>query len=206
VAASVDAAGGRALCLPADVTSEDDMVLMATTVIAEFGAIGALICCAGIGRLPTASRLPCSAKDLPLAEWQAVLDTNLTGTFLANRAVLPAMLAQGYGQIINCSSSTTPRGLRGDAFGSAYCASKFGVVGMSESLAAEVERHGIRVNVVLPGAVATPMIDNTMLARRYGGAIDAGHFGAFMADLVGMPADTVLVHPHALHSPLPQPS
>ena len=93
---------------------------------------------------------------LPVAEWDLVVETNLRGVFLSNQAVLPAMLAQRRGVIVNLSSTSGKRGLADDA---AYCASKFGVIGFSESLAEEVGPRGIRVQVVLPGPVDTPFWD-----------------------------------------------
>jgi 3-oxoacyl-[acyl-carrier protein] reductase len=87
-------------------------------------------------------------------EWDATLDTNLKGSYLCIKEVLPYMIEQGEGVIINISSGA---GRHGFANLAAYCASKFGQIGLTESVAAEVERHNIRVYAVLPGAVATRM-------------------------------------------------
>ena len=95
-----------------------------------------------------------------LDDWRMVLDTNLTGTFLTCRAVLPAMKQQGGGQIINISSGAGRNGIKQMAV---YCAAKFGVIGFTESLALEVRNHNIRVSVLLPGSVAT---DFSRVARR----------------------------------------
>jgi 3-oxoacyl-[acyl-carrier protein] reductase len=123
---------------------------------------------------------------------------NLRGVFLANRAVLPAMRAQGTGHIVNVCSSTTPRGLRGTPFGPAYCASKFGVVGLTEALAAEVGTQGIRVQAIFPGPVTTPLVDQTLLARPFGGAISAEAFADAVVALLETPRDAMLRHPHVL--------
>ncbi len=106
-----------------------------------------------------------------LADWHTVLDTNLTGTFLTCRAVLPAMKRQGDGQIINISSGAGRNGIKQMA---AYCAAKFGVIGFTESLALEVRNHNIRVSVLLPGSVAT---DFSRVARREAehGASESSH-------------------------------
>jgi NADP-dependent 3-hydroxy acid dehydrogenase YdfG len=88
----------------------------------------------------------------PLDDWRTVIDTNLTGTFLFSRAVLPAMKNQGSGQIINVSSGAGRNGIKDMA---AYCAAKFGVIGFTESLGLEVRGNNIRVSVLLPGSVAT---------------------------------------------------
>jgi 3-oxoacyl-[acyl-carrier protein] reductase len=97
-----------------------------------------------------------------LDDWRTVIDTNLTGTFLACRAVVPAMKRQGGGQIINISSGAGRNGIKNMA---AYCAAKFGVVGFTESLGLEVRNHNIRVAVLMPGSVAT---DFSRVAKREG--------------------------------------
>ena len=89
-----------------------------------------------------------------------MIETNLTGTFLTCRAVLPQMKRQGAGDIINISSGAGRNGIKQMA---AYCASKFGVIGFTESLALEVRNHNIRVSSLLPGSVAT---DFSRVARR----------------------------------------
>jgi NAD(P)-dependent dehydrogenase (short-subunit alcohol dehydrogenase family) len=140
------------LGLALDVTSERDMEAMARRTVETFGRIDIFVGCAGILRAP--GTLPKPLADLSLSEWELVLQVNLTGTFLSNRAVLPAMIAQKGGTIINLSSTS---GRQGRAHDSAYCASKFGVVGLTEALAEEVRHHGIKVQAVLPDAVDTPL-------------------------------------------------
>ena len=103
-----------------------------------------------------------------VADWRTVLETNLTGTFLACRAVLPAMKEQGGGQIINISSGAGRNGIQGMA---AYCAAKFGVIGFTEALGLEVRSYNIRVSVLLPGSVAT---DFSRVAKREGRGGQAG--------------------------------
>jgi len=95
-----------------------------------------------------------------LDDWRTVIDTNLTGTFLSCRAVAPVMKRQGGGQTINISSGAGRNGIKEM---SAYCASKFGVIGFSESFALEVRNQNIRVSVLLPGSVAT---DFSRVAKR----------------------------------------
>jgi NAD(P)-dependent dehydrogenase (short-subunit alcohol dehydrogenase family) len=89
------------------------------------------------------------------AEWQEVIDVNLTAQFLACRLVVPGMIAAGRGQIINMSSVA---GRIGYADRSPYCASKWAVLGLTASLAREVGHHGVRVNAILPGTVRGPRI------------------------------------------------
>lgn len=186
---------GRSL----DVTQEQDMAQMAAEAVATFGQIDVLIASAGIGRSANSDRyLPYPTSELPFSEWNAILEVNLKGIFLSNRAVLPQMLEQRSGQIINICSSTTPKGLRGEPYAPAYCASKFGVVGLTESLAEEVSSQGIRVQALFPGMVRTPLVAQTAIAHRYGGNISAEEFAATVLYLVNEPPDTMSVHPHVL--------
>jgi len=93
--------------------------------------------------------------DMPLDTWDAVVDSNLKGTFLVTRAFLPAMRARRGGRIVNVASIS---GRQGTALLSAYCAAKHGVVGLTRSLAEELRDDGIAVNAVCPGSVDTPML------------------------------------------------
>jgi NAD(P)-dependent dehydrogenase (short-subunit alcohol dehydrogenase family) len=177
------------LGLALDVTKESDMQTMARRALEQFGQIDMLIHCAGILRAP--GTLPKPLADLSLSEWEAVIDINLTGTFLSNRAVLPAMIAQREGTIINLSSTS---GRRGRAHDSAYCASKFGVVGMTEALAEEVRQYGIKVEVLLPDAVDTPLWEqNGPIKPEY--ALAPERVADLIAFMVALPRDTILGAP-----------
>ncbi len=94
-----------------------------------------------------------------LAAWQKTIDTNLTACMVASSCVLEAMVAQKWGRVINISSIS---GKAGEAFGSAYSASKFGLIGLTQSMALEVARFGVTVNAVCPGWVATDMAFDQM--------------------------------------------
>jgi 3-oxoacyl-[acyl-carrier protein] reductase len=96
------------------------------------------------------------------ADWDAVIDANLGGSFRCCRAVLPRMISRRGGSIVNVSSLTAIRGVAGQA---AYGATKAGLIGMTKSLARELGRRNIRVNAVLPGLVMTEMIADTSLER-----------------------------------------
>ena len=100
-----------------------------------------------------------SALDLPLATWNDVLASNLTGTFLVTQAFLPALKGKRAGRIINLASIA---GRTGTAMLSAYCAAKHGVVGLTRALAEELRQDGIVVNAICPGSVGTEMLQQGM--------------------------------------------
>lgn len=193
------ALGDGHLGLALDVTREDDMRVMVARALDRFGRIDLLVASAGTGRRRGSERtMPYPTDSLPLDEWRAVLDVNLTGVFLSNRSVLPAMIAAGRGHIVNVCSSTTPHGLRGRPLAQAYSASKFAVVGFSRALAAEVADHGVRVDVLHPGAVATPLVRDTLLAQPFGGAMASDSFAAAVLGLVELPPRIRVPQPHVI--------
>ena len=138
------------LSLTADVRKEVDAKRMVKQCLKHFGRIDVLINNAGI-----AAYKP--IEDTSEKELNNILDTNLKGTFFFIRQVLPLMKKQGGGMIINISSGL---GVEGEANFSAYCASKFGVVGLTQVAADEAGEHGIKVYAVLPGAVNTQLISD----------------------------------------------
>lgn len=183
------AAGLDALAFPADVTAEADMARMAELTLERHGRIDALVAAAGI--LRTGGQ-PRPVADTSFAEWRKVIDVNLTGTFLANRAVLAAMLAQRRGDIVNLSSVS---GRQGRAFDGPYAASKFGIIGLSESLAEEVSRDGVRVQTVLPDAVDTGLWDQSgTAALKPRAMLMPGQVAAFIAYLLTLPRDAYLLN------------
>jgi 3-oxoacyl-[acyl-carrier protein] reductase len=188
------------LGLVLDVTREADVAAMVEQTVAHYGRVDLLLASAGVGKTPGSARLlPHATSDLPLEEWQYVIDVNLTGAFLCTRAVLPVMMRQKSGHVLLIGSSTTPRGLRGRAYAPAYCASKFGLIGLAEAAAAEAAAHGIRVQVLLPGPVDTPLVNQTGLARPFGGSLDGAQFAAAaLYHITQQPADTVTPHLHIL--------
>lgn len=181
--------GGQSLPVVADVSSEADMTEMAEATLARFGRIDALVTTAAILRLQEGLR---TLAQTPFEEWRRIIDVNLTGTFLANRAVLPAMLEQKRGDIINLSSTS---GRNGRAFDGPYSASKAGIIGLSESLSEEVSREGIRVQTLLPDAVDTGLWSQTGGAALKPRALLAPErVAALILYLLSLPRDTYLLN------------
>ena len=149
VAAGIRDAGGRALAVPADVTQDPEVDALVEQVTAELGRLDILVTAAG-----TAAFGPFA--DSKVAAWEAMLAVNLRAVMTCCRAVLPAMLRQGSGTILTIASIAAKRALPGSAV---YTATKAGVVGFSRVLAEELRAHGVRVGVLVPGAVDTPLWD-----------------------------------------------
>jgi NAD(P)-dependent dehydrogenase (short-subunit alcohol dehydrogenase family) len=170
-----------------DIRIETDMEDMARITLERFGSIDILVHSAAI--LRGKGSQPKMMVDVETVEWDEVMSTNLKGTFLCNRAVLPAMVKQRAGQIINISSTS---GLRGRALDSVYSASKFGVMGLSQALAEEVRPYGIRVQVVAPDAIDTPMWDQNGPIRPTGDALAPSRVADLIAYMVALPLDAVL--------------
>lgn len=137
--------GGRAVPCVADVTRASDVHRLVTEAEAALGAITILVNNAGIGVFGP-------AHERSEADWDTVLDTNLKGVFLVSRAVAPSMIERSGGHIINISSLA---GLNTFAGGGIYCASKWGLQGLSACMAEDLREHGIRVSLICPGSVAT---------------------------------------------------
>lgn len=145
-ATALERLGGRVLFQVTDVTRDSDVQDLVAKVESTLGPISILVNNAGIGLFgPTHEKSE--------ADWDHVLDTNLKSVFLVSRAVASLMIRRGSGDIINISSLA---GRNAFAGGGIYCASKWGVHGLSFCMAEDLREHGIRVSVVAPGSVATP--------------------------------------------------
>ena len=187
---SLGAQAENLLTLPLSIADESDMTEMAERTVEKFGRIDALIACAGILRIGKKLK---TLADTAIDEWDKIINTNLTGTFLSNRAVLKTMSAQKSGDIINISSTS---GQTGRPFDGPYCASKFGIIGLSEALEKEVSRLGIRVQTVLPDAVETPLWDqNGPAALKPGHTLAPERVADFILYLLTLPRDTFVVNP-----------
>ncbi|HSB81142.1 MAG TPA: SDR family oxidoreductase [Candidatus Methylomirabilis sp.] len=149
VAREVRDLGAQAIPVATDVACEDDIARLSRRTLETFGRIDILVNNAGIG-LPLRD-----VVDLGLDEWSRVLQVNLTGPFLCAKAVLPSMIRQRWGKIINISSLGGQVGVAGN---SAYGASKAGLLLFTRCLAAEVKRHGIDVNAICPSGTDTRLL------------------------------------------------
>lgn len=150
VVAEIEAAGGSALAIPADVSKADQVDALLNTVMEKWSRVDVLVNNAGITRDTLLLRMKPE-------DWQAVIDLNLTGVFLCTRAVSKVMLKQRSGRIINISSVAGQMGNPGQAN---YSAAKAGVIGFTKTVAKELATRGITVNAVAPGFIATDMTSN----------------------------------------------
>ena len=140
--------GGRAAAIAMDVADENSVIAGFDAVARELGPVDSVIANAGMN-------YPSSALGIPLDEFDRVMDVNLRGVFHATQAVLPTMVAQGAGVILNASSVV---GIYGNFGQTNYAASKFGVIGFTKTWSRELGPKGIRVNAVAPGFVETPIL------------------------------------------------
>ncbi|MCM3389210.1 3-ketoacyl-ACP reductase [Ureibacillus chungkukjangi] len=155
VATQIEGLGVKVAYAMADVSSQEQVEVAVTLLAKELGNADILINNAGIATFG-------SVLDMEPEEWKKIVDVNLMGTYYVTRAVLPQLLDKEAGDIINISSTS---GLSGAATSSAYSASKFGVIGFTESLAQEVRRNNIRVSALTPSTVATDLAVETNLIK-----------------------------------------
>ena len=147
---------GDCLVMPADVSDEAAVGAFFGAIQSELGGLDALVNNAGIAG-PTGK-----VHEIAPVEWRRCLDVCLTGQFLCAHHAVPMMIAAGGGSMVNISSAA---GKHGYAFRSPYSAAKFGVIGLTQSLAKELGPDNIRVNAVLPGIVAGPRMEGVIRDR-----------------------------------------
>ncbi|MDT8860663.1 3-ketoacyl-ACP reductase [Alkalihalobacillus sp. MEB130] len=147
VANEIEATGSKAAYATADVSSLEQVEQAISKITGELGQADILINNAGTGKFG-------SFLELSPEEWKSMIDINLMGAYYVTRTVLPQLIEKNGGDIINISSTA---GQKGAPVTSAYSASKFGLLGLTESLALEVRKHNIRVTALTPSTVATEL-------------------------------------------------
>ena len=173
----IEAAGGEATFVEADVTDESDVEEMVAAAVDSYGGLDCAFNNAGIeGREARASEQSTS-------NWEQVIDTNLKGVFLSMREEIPVLMENGGGAIVNTASIA---GLRGFRNLSPYVASKHGVVGLTKTAALEFSGDGVRVNAVCPGVIETPMVAR---AQEENPEAMEATVAATPADRLGQPAE-----------------
>lgn len=183
------------IALQADVRFAESVERMIQSIIQQFGKIDILVNNAGI----TKDQLLIRMSD---AEWQSVIDINLTGTFQCSRAVIREMMKKRYGRIISISSII---GLTGNAGQANYSASKAGIIGLTKTIAREYGSRNITANCIAPGYIKTPMTDQLaenvkqaflekVYIKRFGLPADIANAALFLAsDLADYMTGQVLV-------------
>ena len=169
VVAAIEAAGGEAIAVQADVSAEDAVTAMFAEIGERLGPVEILVNNAGITRDDLMLRMSPEAFD-------AVIATNLRSAFLCSKAAMRGMLRGRWGRIVSIASVA---GISGNPGQANYAASKAGMIGMTKSIAKEVGSRGITANVVAPGFIATDMTDALSDEARAAslGAITLGRFG-----------------------------
>jgi NAD(P)-dependent dehydrogenase (short-subunit alcohol dehydrogenase family) len=147
VSVEIEKRGRRTLRHPADVGDQASLQRLCDACLSAFGHVDIVVAAAGITkRMPT--------LEVPEADWNQILDTNLTGMFRTYKAFAPSMIARGSGRLIGIASLASFVGLQEVA---AYTASKAGVAGLTRALSVEWARHGVTVNAIAPGVFETDL-------------------------------------------------
>lgn len=166
----IEAAGARALAVRCDVMRSEDVKAALDKTMEAFGRLDFAFNNAGVEQ-PVKP-----AADLTEEEWNRIINIDLRGVFLCMKHEIPLLLQQGGGAIVNTSSGAGVKGIAGQA---AYCAAKFGIVGLTKAAALDYASQNIRINAVCPGIVETPMMN------RFSGDTPEGWEGVIAQEPVG---------------------
>ena len=159
VAQGLQASGYEAMFVRTDVSDETEVAALVEQVMRRYGRIDVLFNNAGIGYSSTSRYKMAPLLETPLKDWDAILGINLNGVYLVSKHVLPVMIQQRKGSIINNASLN---GLLGVSGADAYTAAKGGVVALTRVMAVDYGKYNIRVNCICPGAIDTPMIADVL--------------------------------------------
>jgi NAD(P)-dependent dehydrogenase (short-subunit alcohol dehydrogenase family) len=167
--ATIEKAGGKALFRAGDVGNSEQMKSLIAETVERFGGLDIAVNSAGV-------RTNGSITDISEEAWDRTLDANLKGAFVVSRLAIPEMKQRGGGVILHIAARS---GMLGQAGRAAYCASKGGLVRLTEAMAMDHARDNIRVNCICPGPVRTPMVDTSTPEKlaRYKTRVPLGRIG-----------------------------
>jgi NAD(P)-dependent dehydrogenase (short-subunit alcohol dehydrogenase family) len=165
----IDKAGGRALFWPGDVADSKRMQTLVERTVKQFDGIDIVVNSAGV-------RTNGSITEITEEDWDRTLDTNLKGAFIVSRLAIPELVKRGGGVILHIAARS---GMLGQAGRAAYCASKGGMVRLTEAMAMDHAKDRIRVNCICPGPTRTPMVDTSTPEKlaRYTTRVPLGRIG-----------------------------
>jgi meso-butanediol dehydrogenase/(S,S)-butanediol dehydrogenase/diacetyl reductase len=168
-AALIEQAGGKALFRAGDVVNSAELKALIDATVKEFGGLDILVNSAGV-------RTNGSITEITEEDWDRTLDANLKGVFIASRLAIPEMKRRGGGVILNIGARS---GMIGQGGRAAYCASKGGMVTLTEAMAMDHAKDKIRVNCICPGPTRTPMVDTSTPEKlaRYKTRVPMGRIG-----------------------------
>ena len=167
--AMIEKVGSKALFRPGDVSNSAQMKALIDETVKQFGGLDIVVNSAGV-------RTNGSITEITEEQWDRTIDVNLKGVFVISRLAIPEMIKRGGGVILNIGARS---GMAGQAGRAAYCASKGGMITLTEAMAMDYAREKIRVNCICPGPTRTPMVDTSTPEKlaRYKTRVPVGRIG-----------------------------